>query len=298
LSADYYSYHSGAFSMAYESTHLQTNGVQLHIVTAGPENGQPVILLHGFPEFWYGWREQIPVLAEAGYRIIVPDQRGYNLSDKPEGVKSYRVDALAGDILGLIDALGYDKVHLVGHDWGAIVAWSFAILHPKRLHKLGILNVPHPAVMNQFLRRDKEQKRKSWYIFFFQLPWLPEFFLRSDDWRNSVRMLLGSSKRGSFSKDDILKYKKAWAQPGAISSMINWYRASRRYPPRMPKKPRVSVPTLVLWGKQDVALSHRMAQPSIDYCDEGKLIFFEDATHWVQHDKADEVNRLLLDFLK
>ena len=284
--------------MQTETTYIETNGINLHVVTAGPENGQPVILLHGFPEFWYGWRKQIPALTEAGYRVIMPDQRGYNLSDKPKGARSYSVDTLAKDILGLINALGYDKVHLIGHDWGAIVAWALAIWHPERLHKLGILNVPHPKVMFRFLRRgDPEQIRRSWYIFFFQLPWLPDYFMRKNDWRNSVRTLLGSSRKGSFRKADVLEYKGAWSQPGAMTAMINWYRALMRHRPKMPKGSRVKVPTLMIWGMQDTALSHRMARPSIDYCNEGKLVLFEDATHWVQHDEAEAVNQLLLEFL-
>ncbi len=284
--------------MNYETTYLKTNGIKLHVVMAGPQSGQPVILLHGFPEFWYGWRKQIPALVEAGYRVVVPDQRGYNLSDKPKGVKSYRMNTLVKDILGLIDALGYDKVHLIGHDWGAMVAWVFAIWHPEYLHKLCIMNVPHPAVMLNFLRRgDPEQLRRSWYAFFFQLPWLPEYFLRKNNWHNAARALRGS-RRSSFVKEDILEYKKAWAQPHALTGMLNWYRALMRYRPRMPKEPRVTIPTLMLWGMKDKALSHRMARPSIDYCDNGNLVLFEDATHWVQHDAPNEINTLLLDFLK
>ena len=248
--------------------------------------------------FWYGWRKQIPALVEAGYRVIIPDQRGYNLSDKPKGAKSYRVDTLVKDILGLMDTLGYDKVHLIGHDWGAIVAWSFAIWHPERLRKLGILNVPHPAVMINYLRRgDPEQLRRSWYIFAFQLPWLPEYFMRKNNWRNGDRILRGSSKRGSFTKEDVAKYKKAWSQPGAMTAMLNWYRAAVRYLPKLLKHGRVKVPTLMIWGMQDVALSHRMARPSIDYVDDGRLVLFEEATHWVQHDEAEAVNQLLIEFL-
>jgi pimeloyl-ACP methyl ester carboxylesterase len=283
--------------MNYETTYIETNRIKLHLVMAGPKDGQPVLLLHGFPEFWYGWRKQIPVLADAGYRIIVPDQRGYNLSDKPKGVKAYSVDKLAGDVLGLMDALGYEKVHLIGHDWGGLVAWAFAIWHPERLHKLGILNAPHPAVMLNFLRRgDPEQLRRSWYVFTFQIPWLPEYLLRKNDWRRTVLALRGSGKIHTFTKEDISEYKKAWSQPGAITAMLNWYRAAR-YIPKLLKDMRVKVPTLLIWGLQDTALSHRMARPSLDYCNDGKLIFFEDATHWVQHDDAEDVTNFLLDFL-
>jgi pimeloyl-ACP methyl ester carboxylesterase len=140
--------------MELEHSTIETNGIQLHVVQAGPKSGVPVVLLHGFPEFWYGWRKQIPALVEAGCRVIVPDQRGYNLSDKPKGIKSYGVFTLVDDIIGLIDALGYEKVNLVGHDWGAVVAWTLAIKYPERLQRLSIMNVPHPAVMKRFLLRD------------------------------------------------------------------------------------------------------------------------------------------------
>lgn len=143
--------------MELEHGTIETNGIKLHVVQVGPKSGVPVVLLHGFPEFWYGWRKQIPALVEAGCRVIVPDQRGYNLSDKPKGVKNYAVSILVDDIVGLIDALEYEKVNLVGHDWGAVVAWMLAMKHPERLHKLGIMNVPHPAVMRRFLTRDQSR---------------------------------------------------------------------------------------------------------------------------------------------
>lgn len=283
--------------MELEHSTIETNGIKLHVVEAGPKSGVPVVLLHGFPEFWYGWRHQIPALVAAGCRVIVPDQRGYNLSDKPKGVKSYSVFTLVKDIIGLIDALGYEKVNLVGHDWGAVVAWALAILHPERLHRLSIMNVPHPAVMKRFLQRDLEQIRRSWYVFFFQLPWLPESGMRQDNWRGAQRALRGSGKVDTFTTDDVVKYKEAWSRPGAMTAMINWYRAIMRYQPPMPKDLRVKVRTLMMWGMKDFALSHRMARPSMDYVDEGNLIFFPEATHWVQHDAAEEVNHYLVDFL-
>ena len=283
--------------MELEHSTIETNGIKLHVVQAGPKSGVPVVLLHGFPEFWYGWRNQIPALAEAGCRVIVPDQRGYNLSDKPKGVKNYDVFTLVNDIIGLIDALGYEKVNLVGHDWGAAVAWMLAILHPERLHKLGIMNVPHPAVTRRFLTRDPEQIRRSWYVFFFQLPWIPEAGMKQDDWRGASRALRGSGKIHTFSNEDIEKYKEAWSQPGAMTSMINWYRALIRHAPKLPQDTRVKVRTLMMWGMKDFALSHRMARPSMVHVDEGNLIFFPEATHWVQHDEADAVNHYLIDFI-
>ena len=283
--------------MELEHSYINTNGIRLHVVQAGPKSGPPIMLLHGYPEFWYGWRKQIPALAAAGCRVIVPDQRGYNLSDKPKGIKAYCTETLVQDILGLINALEYEKVNLVGHDWGAIVAWMLAIKHPERLHRLGIINVPHPAVMKRFLLRDLEQMRRSLYALFFQLPWLPEMIMRVGNWRIAARRLLRRGKHNAFTAEDLEKYKEAWSQPGAMTSMLNWYRAAARYQPEITNEMRVPVRTLILWGVKDVALSRRMARPSLDHCDDGNLIFFPDATHWVQHEEAEEVNRHLLEFV-
>jgi pimeloyl-ACP methyl ester carboxylesterase len=283
--------------MDLEHSYIETNGIRLHVVQAGPQSGTPVVLLHGFPEFWYGWRLQIPALVETGCRVIIPDQRGYNLSDKPEGVKTFSMDELVKDVIGLIDALGYEKVNLVGHDWGAAVAWVVADQHPERLHRLGILNVPHPEVMKRFLKRDLEQLRRSWYILFFQLPWLPEALMRAQDWSAMIRALRDSGKTHTFTDEDIDKYKEAWSQPGALTAMLNWYRAAARYQMPDMKDALIRVPTLMMWGMKDVALSHRLARPSMDYCEEGNLILFPEATHWVQLDEADSVNHYLADFL-
>ena len=282
--------------MELEHSYIDTNGIRLHVVQAGPKSGIPVMFLHGFPEFWYGWRKQIPVLAAAGCRVIVPDQRGYNMSDRPSGIKAYCMDTLVGDILGLIKALDYEKVNLVGHDFGALVAWMLAIKHPERLHRLSIINVPHPAVMRRFLTRDLDQMRRSLYALFFQLPWLPETILRLGDGRVAASGMRRAGKPVAFTDEDIKRYREAWSQPGAMTAMLNWYRAAARYPSELTDGTRVSVPALILWGVQDFALSRRMARPSLDYCDDGKLIFFPDATHWVQHEEADEVNRQLLAF--
>ena len=283
--------------MELEHSYIETNGIRLHVVQAGPQSGPPVVLLHGFPENWRCWIRQLPALVDAGCRVIIPDQRGYSLSDKPAGIKNYRMSELTNDVLGLIDALDYEKVNLVGHDFGAAVAWSVGICKPERLHRLGILNVPHPAVMQRFLRRDLEQLRRSWYILFFQIPWLPEAGMRAQDWRGMIRALQDSGKAHTFTHEDIEKYKEAWSQPGAMTAMLNWYRAAARYPLILSDDQCVRVPTLMMWGMHDVALTHRLARPSMDYCNEGKLILFPEATHWVQRDEADEVNRHLLNFV-
>jgi pimeloyl-ACP methyl ester carboxylesterase len=226
--------------------------------------------------------------------VIVPDQRGYNLSDKPKGINAYKTDTLVNDVLGLVDALEYEKVNLVGHDWGAGVAWMLAIKHPERLHRLGIINVPHPAVMSRFLARDFEQMRRSLYALFFQLPWLPEAILSANDWSLMVNGLCKSARGNAFTSEDIEKYKEAWSQPGAMTAMLNWYRAAFWHRPSITDETRVHVRTLILWGVNDIALTRRMARPSLDYCEDGNLIFFPDATHWVQREEAEDINKHLL----
>jgi len=280
-----------------EHVFLPTNGIRLHVVQTGSRYGSLIILLHGFPEFWYGWRRQIQPLAEAGLRVWAPDQRGYNLSAKPRGIAAYQFDELARDVVGLIDTAGVDKCYLAGHDWGAAVAWWVALRYPERLQKLVILNVPHPAVMVQSLSSSLTQLKKSWYMFFFQIPYLPEAILRNDDWEQMVRMLLSGSKPDSFNQNDIERYRHAWWRKDAITSMLNWYRAALQMPPDISGDLRIRVPTLILWGAQDIALGRELAEPSLNLCDQGKLVFFESSSHWVQFDESEAVNKHMLDFL-
>ena len=280
-----------------EHVRIQTNGITLHVAQAGPADGDLVILLHGFPEFWYGWKAQINFLAAHGYRVWAPDQRGYNLSDKPSGIDAYRISELVADVIGLIDAAGADRVYLVGHDWGAAVAWGVALAHPDRLKKLVILNVPHPKVMIETLRNNPRQMLKSWYMGFFQIPLLPEALLLAGGASVAAQFLLASSHPRTFSDADITQYIRAWQQPGAMRSMINWYRAVVQRQPDLTGNQRVTVPTLIIWGKQDVALTAEMAQASLAYCDKARLVYFDKATHWVQHDEPEQVNALLAEFL-
>lgn len=279
-----------------EHHRIEANGITLHVAQEGPKDGPLLILLHGFPECWHAWRAQIPYLAEQGFWVWAPDQRGYNESDKPKEVAAYNIDLLAKDIIGLMDAAGREKVYLVGHDWGAAVAWWIGIKYPERLHKFVTLNVPHPLVMQRFLRSNWKQIKKSWYIFFFQLPLLPELGFTRDHGKQMAETLRRTSKPGSFSDEDLALLRRAWAQPGAVSGMLNWYRAFARTQPELPKSPRIQVPTRLIWGVHDIALGREMAQPSIDFCDDGKLIFFEEATHWVQRDEPERVNALIAEF--
>ena len=280
----------------YDHRTIETNGIKLHVVQAGPEDGPLAILLHGFPEFWRGMKTQMDYLAEQGFRVWVPDQRGYNLSDKPQRVAAYGIEHLAADVIGLIDAAGRDKVYLAGHDWGAAVAWWTAIKYPDRLEKLVILNVPHPMVMQQHLRSSFAQMRKSWYMFFFQLPLLPELLASRNNFETNVQALRATSRPGTFSEDDLELYREAWAQPGAMTGMINYYRAIFRSSGTAPPDMRLRVPTLMIWGAKDPFLGSEMARPSIDLCDSGQLVMIDEATHWVQHEEADRVNQLIHEF--
>ncbi len=277
-----------------KEAYATVNGIKLHYVEEG--SGPLVILLHGFPEFWYGWRNQIPVLSKQ-YRVVAPDMRGYNLSDKPKKVSDYKVDILASDIAELIKVLGEEKAIVVGHDWGAAVAWAVAALHPERVKKLGILNVPHPAEMKKALMGSNwAQIKRSWYIFFFQLPWLPEQVVGNKDFfpRTFQRMC---SNKNAVSTADIEEYRKAFAQPGAITAPINYYRATFRSLGSQPHMPKIKAPVLMLWGEQDTALGKELTYNTAAYCEQPPTIFYEpNSGHFVQHDNPSWVNEKLLAF--
>jgi pimeloyl-ACP methyl ester carboxylesterase len=269
-------------------------GIRLHYVEAG--EGPLVVLLHGFPEFWYSWRHQIEPLARAGYHVVAPDMRGYDLSSKPQSASAYETGLLAGDIAGLIKHFGEQSAHVVGHDWGAVVAYTVAMRHPETVKRLAILNVPHPVRMAQGLRSPK-QLRKSWYMFFFQIPRLPEYLISRDDYSFAKRSLRADSK-GSFTDEDLERYVEAWSQPGALTGMINYYRAMMRRSPRKTlslMKP-IEAPTLVIWGMRDRHIGSELAEPPHEWVPKVRVERIAEATHWVQHDASERVNELLLGF--
>lgn len=269
--------------------YITTNGIRLHTALAGPEDGEPVFLLHGFPDAWFGWEAQIGPLVDAGFRVIVPDQRGYNLSDKPNGVGNYKMGTLVDDILGLADVLGYERFYLAGHDFGAMVSWNLAMQNPERIKRLVIANVPHPKVMGSYLRSHPKQMLKSWYALFFQIPKLPEWAVKINNWH-----FLISAMPISFTKEERSRYRNAWGQPGAMTGMINWYRASLRGMGKSAGASKIQVPTLILWGKHDPHISYEMASLSVEMCEEGSLITIEDATHWVLYDEAEATSKYIV----
>jgi pimeloyl-ACP methyl ester carboxylesterase len=273
-----------------EHFEIQAGEVRLHCAAMGPRDGPLVILLHGFPECWASWRHQLPALAAAGFRAVAPDLRGYGGSDKPHGVRAYRIEKLVGDVAALIAALGRERADVVGHDWGGHIAWHLAMWNPERVRRLAILNLPHPARMRRALRTLR-QLRKSWYMFFFQLPVLPERFLSPRSIRTAFRYL--PARKGAFDEADVEANVKA---AGDRTAPINYYRAAARYP-GPPWKP-VTAETLVIWGNRDRWLGAELAEPDARWVPRARVERIAEASHWVQADAPERVNELLLSFLR
>lgn len=274
------------------------NGMALHVAQAGPADGPLVILLHGFPEFWFGWRELIEPLASAGFRVIAPDQRGYNLSAKPRGAPAYRLDPLADDIFALAEAVGRKSFSLVGHDWGASVAWWMATRRPAPIERMAILNAPHPAVWLKSMTEDPAQRKKSQYVQMLRTPWLPELMVRAGGYRGLADAFKSSTRPEAFGAEAMAAYQAAWRQPGALTAMLNWYRALFAQDLTVPPTGSILTPTLVIWGDRDDFAEPGLAEASAALCANARVLHLPEATHWVAHDKPDEVRAALLDFLK
>ena len=290
---------------------LDVGAVCLHVAEARPRSRDGVladgseevaqdvplvVFLHGFPEHWWSWRHQLRAFADAGLWAVAPDMRGFNESDKPLGVASYGIELLADDVAGLIRALGRDTAIVVGHDWGAIVAWMFAQRHAAMVSRLAILNVPHPVVMLRgFLRL--EQLRKSWYVFFFQLPGgIPERAMAKDDW---ARLRKNFAADG-FAKEEIDAYVNAMRVPGAVTAGMSYYRSALRrvFTGRTPKAKRIDCPVLVIWGDRDRHLGKEMAEPPARFVPNARVEHILEASHWVQNAAPEKVNTLLLAFAR
>jgi len=277
----------------------QVNGIRLHYVTAG--EGPLLLLLHGFPEFWYGWKNQIPALSKH-FRVVAPDLRGYNESDKPKRVKDYAAEVVARDMQELIVSLGEKKAHIIGHDWGGGVAWTMTQHFPECINKLVVLNCPLPQVLLRNFFTNLRQLKKSWYMFFFQLPRLPEKYIGRDLHTFFYRGLRGwAHNKSAFSKEDIEEYVKAFQQPGAITGAVNYYRAAFRggLKSENRKIKSIEADTLLIWGEDDQALGKELTYGMEKYFkNHFEIKYIGNCSHWVQHEYPEVVNKQILDFLR
>ena len=275
--------------------YLVSNGIRLHYVTQG--EGALMLMLHGFPEFWYSWRYQISEFAQ-DYKVVAIDLRGYNESEKPQKRTAYAISELVKDVAGVITGLGYDRCILVGHDWGGAIAWSFAYAYPEMLGKLIVMNLPHPAKFAVALRSNRRQMLRSWYILFFQLPWLPELTLQFNDYQAIASAFIDSAiDKTVFTDQDLEAYKKAAAKPGALTAMLNYYR--NIFPEFL--LPRswdlLQVPTLMIWGENDKFLGKELTYDTQVYVKDFQLKYIPNCSHWVQQEKPDLVNQYMREFL-
>lgn len=276
---------------------VEANGLTFEVAEAG-EGPRLALCLHGFPELHYSWRHQIPALAQMGYRVWAPNLRGYGGTDRPTGKAAYRLENLAADVAALIEASGAEEVTLIAHDWGAIVAWYFSIKQVRPLKALVILNVPHPLCGRREMKNWRQLK-KSWYIFFFQLPRLGEKMLGRDHAVPIARIFRDSAvNKHRFTSAEVEPYRAAAARPGALTAMLNYYRALVQLPDiRAIGDGRVDVPTLMLWGERDVAIDIRVLDGTDQFVPDLTVRRFPHASHWVQQDIPDEINAALQEWL-
>jgi pimeloyl-ACP methyl ester carboxylesterase len=267
------------------------NGIRMHYVEAGA--GETVVFLHGFPEFWYSWRHQLGALAPK-YRVVAPDLRGYNETD---ATGPYDTDTLQQDVIALIHHLGEERVHVVAHDWGGAIAWLLAINHPGVVRTLSVCNLPHPELMRRGLRRPRQLLR-SWYIFFFQLPWLPERALAFGNYQRLAKALLNDCRPGTFTRDDIRAFLGAWRRQG-LGGGVNWYRAALRHPRSLPKPvPRVTAPTVLIWGEDDIALGKELTYGTEDFVEDLTIHYLPNTSHWVQQEEPEKVSEFILEHIE
>jgi pimeloyl-ACP methyl ester carboxylesterase len=283
---------------AIELATLDVGAVRLHVAQAGQRGRPLVVLLHGFPEFWWSWRYQLPALAAAGFHAVAPDLRGYNRSDRPPRVRDYQLPLLESDIAGLVQALGASRAVVVGHDWGGVLAWSLAQHRSDLVERLVIINAPHPERLRVGLRRPA-QLIASAYLLFFQLPWLPEWTLARDDFRR-LRSLLARDGFGSPQGDEIQRYVDAARQGGNLRGGLAYYRAAGRRLLRGTTRPvrPIAAPTLIIWGQQDRFLLEHLAHPDPRLVPNARVELLAHASHWVQQQEPTRVNQLLIEFLR
>ncbi|WP_445637769.1 alpha/beta fold hydrolase [Nostoc sp. DSM 114161] len=280
---------------SWQHEYITTNGIKLHYVTQG--EGPLMLMLHGFPEFWYSWRHQIPQFAQ-DFKVVALDLRGYNDSDKPTDKSAYVMDEFIKDVEGVIKGLGYEECVLVGHDWGGAIAWNFAYAHPEMIERLIILNLPHPAKFSQGLRTP-QQLLRSYYIFIFQLPLIPELILQSSDFKVIETAFQGTAfNKNAFTQADINAYKDAAAKRGALTAMLNYYRNIFEQRILNPNRGILEVPTLMIWGENDTALGKELTYDTTAYVRDFQIKYIPNCGHWVQQEEPELVNQYMAEFLK
>lgn len=292
---------SSLLEPGWSSSTRAVNGVHLHLVEAGDPEAPLLLLLHGFPEFWWTWHRQIPVLAEAGFHVVAPDLRGYHRSDAPRGVAAYRLDTLADDVIALADSFDAEDFELVGHDWGAVIAWRVAARIPGRVRHLVPLAGPHPDVWLPEILSSPAQALRSTYAGFFQPPWVPEKVLSAFGFRALRAMMRRTSHARAFPPGDLERYAEAWSQPASISGMLNYYRALRlrRAGASAREAPaRIMPPTLILWAEHDVALRRRLSERSLERCERGRLSVVPGTSHWLHLEQPQRIADEIIAFLR
>ena len=280
----------------YRHSFINTNGIDLHYVSEG--SGKLMLMLHGFPEFWYSWRHQIEEFA-SDYHVVAIDMRGYNDSDKPESQSAYQMSEFIEDVRGVIRGLGYEDCILVAHDWGGAIAWNFAYAYPEMVEKLIVMNIPHPAKFAEGLKTP-QQLQKSWYIFAFQLPWLPEFMFQLNDYQAIKEAFTGMAiDKTAFSPADLQAYRDAAAKPGALTAMINYYRGIFGALFDRPQEWRIlNIPTLTIWGEEDTALGKELTYGTEAYVRDWQIKYIPNCSHWVQQEQPALVNKYMGEFLQ
>ncbi|CAI2354421.1 unnamed protein product [Caenorhabditis sp. 36 PRJEB53466] len=279
---------------------VQLEEIRMHYVEEGPQDGEVLLMVHGFPEFWYSWRFQLEYFKKT-HRCIAIDMRGYNQTDRPSGISSYNVVRLVDDIRQFIEILGLERVTLAAHDWGAIVCWRFSMLHPSLIDRLIVCNVPHPIAFYEVYKVSKEQRDKSWYIYLFQSQMIPEIAMKS----NGMKMLdsmfrgrkAGIRNSRNFTDQDMLAWKHVFSQPGAITGPLNYYRDLFNAPPIPTKQHIVQPKVLIIWGDEDAFLDKKGAELSVQFCRDCQVQMIRGASHWVQQDQPELVNAVMEHFM-
>ena len=277
--------------------YIITNGINLHYVTQG--EGPLMLMLHGFPDFWYSWRHQIPEFAD-DYKVVALDLRGYNESDKPKKLENYKMKELVEDVKEVIQGLGYESCILVGHDWGGAIAWSFVYAYPDLVDKLIVMNVPHPAKFIEGIKTPLQILR-SWYLFLFQLPWLPEMLFHWNDYQVFESVFMGTAiDKTAFSPTDLEAYKDAAAKRGALTAMFNYYR--NIFPDifnyKQPEWGVLDIPTLMIWAEDDIALGKELTYGTEKFVKNLQIKYIPNCSHWVQQEQPLLVNQYMREFLE